>query len=70
MFSFKKKNVDKIKVNAFVEWFLSNEERIRKSVENRKSDRDTMLDVLDEVELQLGKVYRDGLWRNGSGLGT
>lgn len=60
MFNFKKKNVDKTKVNSFVEWFVSNEERIRKSVENRESDRDTMLAVLDEVELQLGKVYRDG----------
>lgn len=60
MFSFKKKNVDKTKVDSFVEWFFSNEERIRKSVENRESDRDTMLAVLDEVELQLGKVYRDG----------
>lgn len=61
MFSFfKKAEADITKVKTFVEWFFSNEERIRKSVENMQSDRDTMLAVLDEVELQLGKVYRDG----------
>lgn len=56
----KKKDVDKIKVKAFAEWFNLNEERIRNSVENRENDRNTMFAVLDEVELQLGKVYRDG----------
>ena len=57
---FKKTDVDQAKVKAFAEWFFSNEERIRKSVENRQSDHDAMFAVLDEVELQLGNVYQDG----------
>lgn len=61
MFNFLRQNdVDKAKVKAFADWFYSNEERIRKSVENSQIDNDTMYAVLDEVELQLGKVYRDG----------
>lgn len=60
MFGFKKKEVDAEKVKQFSQWFFENEERIRKSVENRQNDRDTMMSVLDEVEAELAKVYRDG----------
>ena len=57
---FKKADVDSAKVKAFVDWFFANEERIRKSVDNREENRQEMMEVLDEVELQLGKVYADG----------
>lgn len=57
---FRKKELDPRKAQAFVDWFFDNEERIRRSVENRVTDRNTMLSVLDEVEAQLAKVYRDG----------
>lgn len=61
MFSFfKKTEVDNEKVNSFVEWFCANEKRIRKSVENRATNHNEMMLVLDEVEVQLAKVYRDG----------
>lgn len=61
MFSFlKRSEVDRDKAAAFAAWFAENEERIRKSVENRETDRDGMLAVLDEVEVQLALVYRDG----------
>lgn len=61
MFSFfKTVEVDNQKVNAFVEWFCANEERIRRSVENMQTNRNEMMLVLDEVEAQLAKVYRDG----------
>ncbi len=59
MFGFKKKvNVEKVK--QFSRWFFENEERIRSSVENRQNDSTTMMRVLDEVEAELAKVYRDG----------
>lgn len=57
---FKKAEVDASKVTAFVEWFRENEERVRKSIENKDNDHDEMMRVLDEVELELAKVYRDG----------
>ena len=61
MFGFSKKpKVDEKKVNAFVDWFLENGDRIISSVNNRMKDRQTMLSVLDEVEGQLAFVYRDG----------
>lgn len=60
MFGISGKEVDRAKALAFVDWFLQNEERIRHSVENRAADRQTMLTVLDEVEAELAKVYRDG----------
>ena len=61
MFHFwKKAEVDKSKVTKFVDWFFENEASIRSSVDNRETDRDTMMKMLDEVEAQLAKVYRDG----------
>lgn len=57
---FKRAEVDKDKVTDFVNWFQLNEERIRKSVENKDNDHDGMMDVLDEVENQLAQIYRDG----------
>jgi len=57
---FRQKSVDEKKVDAFVSWFINNADRIRLSVENKDNDRNSMLSVLDEVELQLAKVYRDG----------
>lgn len=57
---FRQKSVDEKKVDAFVSWFTNNGDRIKSSVENKDQDRSTMLSVLDEVELQLAKVYRDG----------
>lgn len=61
MFYFwKKAEVDKSKVTKFVDWFFENEASIRSSVDNRETDRDTMMKMLDEVEAQLAKVYRDG----------
>lgn len=61
MFSFfKTPEVDNQKVNAFAEWFCANEERIRRSVENLKNDPKEAMLVLNEVEAQLAKVYRDG----------
>ncbi len=52
--------VDEQKVDSFVEWFLEHEDKIIESVENRMTDRQTMLSTLDEVERQLALVYRDG----------
>lgn len=60
MFGFKKKEVNVEKVEQFSRWFFENEERIRSSVENRGNDNATMMRVLDEVEAELAKVYRDG----------
>lgn len=61
MFHFwKKAEVDKSKATKFVDWFFENEAGIRSSVDNRETDRDTMMKMLDEVEAQLAKVYRDG----------
>lgn len=57
---FKKKIVDKSKVDNFVNWFVSNNERIIESVKNREVDSNTMYAVLDEVESQLYLVYSDG----------
>ena len=54
MFYFwKKAEVDKSKVTKFVDWFFENEASIRSSVDNRETDRDTMMKMLDEVEAQL-----------------
>ena len=61
MFGFlKKAEVNEEKVNAFADWFLENGDRIIASVNNRMQDRQAMMTVLDEVEEQLAKVYRDG----------
>ena len=60
MFGFKKKEVNVEKVKQFSRWFFENEERIRSSVENRQNDSTAMMRVLDEVEAELAKVYRDG----------
>lgn len=61
MFPFiKPAEIDHQKVHAFVTWFCANEERIRRSVDNKDADRDMMMRVLDEVEAQLALVYRDG----------
>ena len=61
MFSFfKTVEVDNQKVVAFVQWFCANEERIRQSVENRTTNHNEMMVMLDEVEAQLAKIYRDG----------
>lgn len=57
---FNNREVDRNKVISFVEWFRANEAIIRKSVEDREIDHNEMLRVLDEVEAQLAKVYRDG----------
>lgn len=60
MFGFGSKEVNKTKVISFVDWFIQNEARIRQSVENRESDRQTMYLVLNEVEAELAKIYIDG----------
>ena len=61
MFSFfKKAEVDNKKVDAFAAWFCANEERIRRIVENRETDYNETMRVLDEAEAQLATVYRDG----------
>ena len=61
MFGFcKKVEPNEAKINAFCSWFLTNNDRIIASVENRQNDRDTMFKTLDEVEAQLAVVYRDG----------
>jgi len=57
---FHQKTVIEAEADAFVSWFVSNSDRIKSSVENKDHDRNTMISVLDEVELQLSKVYRDG----------
>ncbi len=56
---FKKKEIDLIKIEAFCNWFINNQEQIIKSVENAKIDRTLMMKYLDLVELELAKVYRD-----------
>ena len=53
-------DVDEQKVTAFAAWFFEHGDRIIDSVENRMTDRQTMLSTLDEVERQLALVYRDG----------
>ena len=35
---FKKKEIDLIKIEAFCDWFINNQEQIIKSVENAKND--------------------------------
>ena len=62
MFGFGKKvaSVDRGKVVAFADWFFANEERIRRSVDNGRTDEKSMYAVLDEVEAALRIVYRDG----------
>lgn len=60
LFSGRKTDVDEVKVEEFAAWFLENRDRLRASVENRNSDRQGMMKVLDEVEAQLALVYRDG----------
>lgn len=57
---FKKTEPDEVKIDAFCAWFAANHARIIVSVENRQNDKDTMYRTLDEVELQLATVYRDG----------
>lgn len=52
--------VDEKKVNAFIEWFLGNSDKITASMIHRIQDRKTMKVVMDEVEAQLALVYRDG----------
>ena len=52
--------IDEQKVTAFAAWFFEHGDRIIDSVENRMTDRQTMLSTLDEVERQLALVYRDG----------
>ena len=54
---FKKKEIDLIKIEAFCDWFINNQEQIIKSVENAKNDRALMMKYLDLVELELAKVY-------------
>ena len=53
-------DVDEQKVNSFVAWFFEHGDMIIESVENRMTDRQKMLSILDEVERQLALVYRDG----------
>ena len=57
---FRQITANETKAKAFVSWFASNSDRIKASVENKDHDRNTMISILDEVELQLAKVYRDG----------
>ncbi len=63
MFGIKKVEVDGEKVNEFCRWFSENAPKIIESVKNcekSQGDNDVMMRMLDEVELQLAKVYRDG----------
>lgn len=60
MFGFKRAKPDAEKVAAFCNWFLKNNTGIIESVENRENAPDKMHAMLDEVELQLAYVYRDG----------
>lgn len=53
-------DVDEQKVNTFAAWFFEHGDMIIDSVENRMTDRQKMLQTLDEVERQLALVYRDG----------
>lgn len=57
---FKKRAVDKKKVEDFANWFAQNSSRIIQSVENRNTDSKTLFSVLDDVEKQLANIYRDG----------
>lgn len=57
---FKKAEPNEMKINTFCSWFEDNSSRIIESMKNRENDQDTMFAVLDEVELQLANVYRDG----------
>jgi hypothetical protein len=54
------KEVDKQKVNSFVEWFLEHGDKIIESMKDQTADRQKMFSTLDEVERQLALVYRDG----------
>lgn len=61
MFDFLKKvRVDQEKVHEFCDWFVDNEEKIRRSIECMRDDPNGLQSMLDEVELQLARVYRDG----------
>ena len=56
----KKVEVDSNKVANFVKWFCANEERMRRCNENMATEQEELFKVLDEIELELAKVYRDG----------
>ncbi|MDE7213744.1 MAG: hypothetical protein K2N42_04115 [Anaeroplasmataceae bacterium] len=60
MFGLFKKKVSIEKVNQFCDWFCQNNERIIKSVSQAENDNTVMMQVLDEVENELAKIYRDG----------
>ena len=55
-----KKKVSIEKVNQFCEWFSQNAEQIKQKISQAEKDNTLMLHVLDEVENELAKVYREG----------
>lgn len=57
---FKKTRPDKNKINTFCDWFVENNESIIASVENKEIDSNRMYKILDEVEMRLSIVYREG----------
>lgn len=56
----KKKEVSIEKVRNFCDWFTANNKRIIDSVNNSSTNHDEMMKVLDEVENELKKIYKDG----------
>lgn len=57
MFSFFRKKIKIEKIEAFCEWFIQNNERIASAWKKMNEDKDSLFQVLSEIESELIKVY-------------